>query len=225
MVADPNNNGKFVEKDQEINQLIEDHSFIIGVIEKNDKASKEYYRSISLLDPTSTSEQLLEQNIFYGRIGDGKWVKKITNPIVVDILKETEKELIKTYATYASDEIINGKNYYKISYSPNNDMEKVIALKVMDKIVNKSLAESDTELDSNEIKTLLLKALSKKNKAIAITYYINKETQVLELMHKTEVITMTSDKMDIKLSNTSESKYYDFNQPVTFPEIVLEDIQ
>lgn len=225
LVPDPKNSGMFIEKEQEINQIIEDHSFVVGVVEKNDEISKEYYKSISLLDPTATSEQLLEQNIFYGRMGNGKWQKHVTNPIVVDIIKETEKELIKIYATYASDEIINGKNYYKISYQPNYDFKKVIALKVMDQIVNKSLTTSDTKIDEDEIKTLLLKEISKKDKDLSTTYYINQETQVLELMHKTEIVTFTYDKMDIKLSNTSESKYYDSNQPVIFPEIVLEDIQ
>ncbi|WP_099191550.1 hypothetical protein [Tepidibacter mesophilus] len=220
-IPDPNNEGKLIEEEQKIDEK----SYVVGVIEKSEKSRKEYYKTISLMDPLSTSEQFWNRNVFYGRINDNKWIKKVVNPVIIEILTETDKELINLFATYDKDTVVDGKNYYVINLDVKNDVRKEISLKVMDKICNESLLETNTEMNKEEIKKELLKKFSDKNMKTSSKYYINKDTKILELVDKTEVGTVTVDKMTIEINNTAKYKYYDFNQPVNFPEINPEDLQ
>ncbi|WFD09861.1 hypothetical protein [Tepidibacter hydrothermalis] len=224
-IPDPNNEGKFIEEEQKIDESMDDKSYVVGIIEESEKSRKEYYKSISLIDPLSTSEQFWDQNVFYGRMGENKWIKKVMDPVFIEILRETDKEVINRFATYDKDTLIDGKEYYVINLNAKNDVRKEIALKVMDKICDKSLLETNPEINKEEIKKQLLKKFAYSNINTSSKYYINKDTKILEFIDKTEIGTITIDKMNIEMSNTIKYKYYDFNQPVNFPEILPEDVQ
>lgn len=225
LIADSKNKGKFIEVEQKIDDVAIDRSIIIGVVQKHEKLEKEYYRSVSLMDPMLTSEQFQDGNVFYGRMGNDKWMKVVTNPTVMKVLEEADKELINSYATYADDQKINGKMYHVIKLNPDSEGIKKITLKVMDKVINESISKSKGAINRKELETLILKELSRKEKESSSTYYINAGTRVLELLDTTELSTLTMDKLNIEVMNVNHSKFYDFNQPVAFPQIVPKDIQ
>ncbi len=193
----------------------------------------------------TSSEILMDNYNMYMKLpGEDKWIRQDLDPMMKELeellgmnmeqspgISKQQMELFGVKATYLPDQIIDDNEYYVLFTTIDSDSIKETVDEILDKILDLSIdmMGASDEIPSEDEMAAVMKAfisemIKNMDMEIEYKYFINKESKLIEKMDINQVMYMMMGTIENFAVSTGSFDYYDFNEPVTFPEIKDEDI-
>lgn len=194
----------------------------------------------------AVTEMVIGNHEMYVKLPEtNKWMKQDINPMMKEIevlmgtsieggtgISKQQIQLFGMTAAYLPEEKIDGEDYYVILFTVDKESVKAAMDEIIKKILPLTLQMKETqEITQQEeaekrqqIEEMLKSLLSGMDLEVEYKYYINKATKELEKIEVDQTIHRVSGIVENHTTSVGTFTYFDFNEPLTLPNIKEKDV-